>query len=314
MKKIVWLVYWFWLINLVYASVPLKDATLTSAPLTNVPFTNALSEYVPIKIVTAENFYGELSREVGGSYVEVHSIINNPNADPHLFTTSPKVNQLLQEAQIIIYNGANYDPWIEQILSSLTNKSAIIINVADLIGVNNGENPHIWYKPQTFMVLAKQLASIIIKLNPKSKLYINQNLAYLLKQNLLVLQSIQDIKLHYNGIMVGATEPVFGYMASAMGLNMQGMDLQWKIMNNTEPSPQILANFEELLTKHQVKVIFYNSQVVDAVVKNILELARQNHIPIVGISETMPSHLKVNQWLLNNISATKSALQNSGKL
>lgn len=294
---------------MVYASAPLK-----SVPLESAPSGRTVSEFAPIKIVAAENFYGELSSEIGGNNVEVHSIMNNPNADPHLFTVSPKVNQLLQEAQIIIYNGANYDPWIEQILSSLNNKSAIIINVAGLVGVNNGENPHIWYKPQTFMILAKQLASTIIKLNPKSKLEVNKNLADLVKQNSLVLNSIQDIKLHYNGIMVTATEPVFGYMASAMGLNMQGMDLQWKIMNDTEPSPQLLADFEDLITKHRVKVIFYNSQVVDAVIRNILALARQNHIPIVGISETMPPHLKVNQWLLNNISATKSALQNSGKL
>lgn len=267
----------------------------------------------PIKVIAAENFYGELAHEIGGDNVEVQSIISSPTADPHLFATSSKISKLLENAQIIIYNGANYDPWMQQILNSLTkslnDKSVIIINVADLMNVKNGDNPHIWYKPDTFSVLAQTLAKQIIKLNPHIRKKVDDNLANFLQQNQLVLNAIQGIKLKYKNLPVTATEPVYGYAAAAMGLDMQGIDFQWKIMNGTEPSPQILANFEQLITQHKIKLIFYNNQVKSPVTQNILDLAAKNNIPIVGITEIMPPHMNINQWQLDQINTTGKTLK-----
>ena len=63
-----------------------------------------------ILVCSAENFYGNVAEMIGGTHVEVTSIISNPDADPHLFGTSPDTAITISKAQIIIYNGANYDP------------------------------------------------------------------------------------------------------------------------------------------------------------------------------------------------------------
>ena len=52
-------------------------------------YANSELNHDPIKIVAAENFYGELAAEIGANNVTVQSIISNPDADPHLFATSP---------------------------------------------------------------------------------------------------------------------------------------------------------------------------------------------------------------------------------
>ena len=119
----------------------------------------------PLKIVAAENFYGELATEIGGKNVEVQSIISSPDADPHLFTTAPSISKALAKAQIIVYNGANYDSWMEQMLKSVQNQKVVVINVAELMKVKNGANPHIWYKLETFPAVAQNLAQQIIKLD-----------------------------------------------------------------------------------------------------------------------------------------------------
>ncbi|MFN7094603.1 MAG: metal ABC transporter solute-binding protein, Zn/Mn family [Burkholderiales bacterium] len=265
----------------------------------------------PIRIVAAENFYAELAREIGGSQVVVQSIINNPNSDPHLFATSPATSRSLANAQIIIYNGMNYDSWMNQLLNSLNRKPLIIINVADLIGSQPGVNPHIWYQPTTFPTLAKAIAAKLISLRPDAKAEVSKNLDQFLAANKLVLAKINAIKGRYANTPVTATEPVFGYMAEAMGLDMKGLDFQWKIMNDTEPSPKMLAEYQALLTKRQVKVLFYNNQVADLIAKNILELARINQINIVGVTETMPNNTSINDWLLNEINLTHNALKAS---
>jgi zinc/manganese transport system substrate-binding protein len=263
----------------------------------------------PIKIVAAENFYGELAKEIGGDNVSVQSIITSPDADPHLFTTSPSISKALNNAQIIIYNGADYDPWMEQMLKSVSSKHATIINIADLMAVQKGANQHIWYKPATFPTLANKLSEQIIVFNPQSKAEVNKNLSIFLTKNKQVQNKIKQLQISYNKVPVTATEPVFGYMADAIGLDMKGLDFQWKIMNDTEPTPQMLANYQELITGHKVKVLFYNRQVTDPVTKNILALANTNHIPVVGVTETMPPQVTINQWLMNEINQTEEALK-----
>lgn len=268
-----------------------------------------LAVATPIKIVAAENFYGELAHEIGGENVQVQSIINNPNADPHLFATSTATSRAIASAQIIIYNGANYDPWMQQILNSLQNKQVRIINVANLMGVKPGANPHLWYDPQTFPVLARVLVATIISLNPVIKVQVNNNLDQFLTQNKTVMAKINALKSRYQSTQVIATEPIFGYMTQALGLNMRGLDVQWKIMNDTEPSPKMLAQYTTLITSHQVKILFYNQQVVNSVTKNILDLALKNKIAVVGVTETLPDNTSINQWLSAAINLTATALK-----
>lgn len=261
-----------------------------------------------INIVAAENFYGELATEIGGKQVKVQSIMSNPDADPHLFTTSPSTGKAIANAQIIIYNGADYDDWMKQILSNVDTKKVIVINVADLMGVKSGDNPHLWYKPETFPKVAEVLAGKINQLDPQAKTITAANLTKFMQDNAKVQQLIASAQAKYSGTSVTATEPVFGYMSDALGLKMQGLDFQWKIMNDTEPTPKMIANYQSLLTGKKVKILFYNSQVSDTITKNMQTLAQQNNIPVVGVTETMPGKLTINQWLTNEINATTAAL------
>lgn len=263
----------------------------------------------PVQIVAAENFYGELAQEIGGKNVSVTSIINNPDADPHLFTTSPQTGKLLAQAQIIIYNGVGYDPWMEQMLSNVDRSKVIIINVGELMKIKSGANPHIWYQPATFPALAKVLSEKINQIDPAAKSVTEKNLQVFLMANRQVVKQIDDIKQSYSGTSVTATEPVFGYMAQAMGLKMKGEDFQWKIMNDSEPTPKMVAGYQGLLNQKQVKIMFYNNQVSDSLTGNMQQLARSNGIKVVGVSETLPKNTKINRWLSNEINATARALQ-----
>ena len=47
--------------------------------------------------------------QIGGTYVQVTSILNNPQQDPHLFSSKPKTAKAIADADIIIYNGFGYD-------------------------------------------------------------------------------------------------------------------------------------------------------------------------------------------------------------
>ena len=53
----------------------------------------------PVKIVAAENFYGDLASQIGGANVAVTSILSSPDDDPHLFEASPATAKSAERRQ-----------------------------------------------------------------------------------------------------------------------------------------------------------------------------------------------------------------------
>src|SRR6516164_2517347 len=114
-----------------------------------------------IQIVAAENFYGDIAKQIGGPDVAVTSILKNPDQDPHLFEVSPSVGRDVSAARIVIYNGIDYDPWMEKLLRAARSLNRKTIVVADLVKKKAGDNPHIWYELATMSALAKTLSDTL---------------------------------------------------------------------------------------------------------------------------------------------------------
>ncbi|MFP3711694.1 zinc ABC transporter substrate-binding protein, partial [Paraburkholderia sp. SIMBA_009] len=68
---------------------------------------------------------------------------------------------------------------------------------------------------------------------------------------------VAALRAQYHGVPVTATEPVFGYMSDAIGLDMRNQRFQLATMNDTEASAQDVAAFENDLRKRQVRVLIY---------------------------------------------------------
>jgi zinc/manganese transport system substrate-binding protein len=119
---------------------------------------------------------------------------------------------------------------------------------------------------------------------------------------------IASLRAAYAGVPVTATEPVFGDMAAALHLTMRNQHFQLAVMNNTEPSAADFAAFERSLTTHSVRVLFYNKQASDNLVRHLVDLARASKIPVVGVTETCPPDLSYQDWMLDELGQTENAL------
>src|SRR6476661_1866474 len=113
----------------------------------------------PLTVVAAENFYGDLAQQIGGPAVQVTSILTNPNQDPHSFEASPSTARAIADAGLVVYSGADYDPWVANLLAASNMPGRKVIVVADLVQRKSGDNPHLWYDPATMPALAKALAA-----------------------------------------------------------------------------------------------------------------------------------------------------------
>ena len=85
---------------------------------------NTSSASAIINVVAAENFYGDIVKQLGGSHVAVTSIISDPNVDPHEYESSVPTGILVSKAQLVIENAGGYDSWMDRLLAASPNKTA----------------------------------------------------------------------------------------------------------------------------------------------------------------------------------------------
>jgi zinc/manganese transport system substrate-binding protein len=261
-----------------------------------------------IDVVAAENSYGSVAQEIGGDRVSVTSILNNPDQDPHLFEVSPAIIRQIAAARVVIYNGADYDPWVEKLLKVTAKPGRVAIVAADLMRKKAGDNPHLWYDPATMPAVASALAAALAAADPAHK----DDYAARLRTFLASLAPLNDkiaaIRGKYAGTPVTASEPVFGPMADALALKMANERFQLAIMNDTEPSARDVAAFDRDLKTHKVRVLFYNKQASNKVVQHLVDLARAANVPVVGVTEIAPSGVSYRDWMLMQLDETQRAL------
>jgi zinc/manganese transport system substrate-binding protein len=265
-----------------------------------------------IDVLAAENFYGDVALQIGGDRVAVTSVLTNPDQDPHLFETTPSVVRKVAAAQIIVYNGADYDPWMEKLLQAAGKSGSAVIVAADLVHKKAGDNPHLWYDPPTMPAVANALAAAFAAADPTHKDEYAARLKSFLASLAPLNETITAVGKKYAGTPVAATEPVFGYMAAALKLPMHEERFQIAVMNDTEPSARDLATFEQDVKGRRVRVLFYNKQATDNLVGHLVALARASGVPVVGVTETCPPGLSYQTWMLNELNATAQALARLG--
>jgi zinc/manganese transport system substrate-binding protein len=261
-----------------------------------------------IAVVAAENFYGDIARQIGGDRVEVVSIMNNPDQDPHLFETTPGIVRQIADARIVIYNGADYDPWMDKLLKAAPRPGRLTINVAAITARKTGDNPHLWYDLATIVAVARALDAGFAKADRAHGKDYGVRLAAFEASLKPIKDKIAAIRAKYAGAPVTATEPVFGLMTDALGLKMRNERFQLSIMNDTEPSARDVAAFEQDLKARKVRAMFYNKQASNKIVLHLVELARAAKVPVVGVTETAPPGLSFQDWMLGQLNDTDKAL------
>jgi zinc/manganese transport system substrate-binding protein len=274
---------------------------LVSLLLLSLAVGSASAAAEPIKIIAAENFYGDVAKQIGGDAVEVVSILTNPDQDPHLFEASPSVARDIADARIVIANGIDYDPWIDTLLSASPSHDRKVIVVGNLAGKKAGDNPHLWYDPQNVVAMARELSSALAQEDPAKKSVYAQRLADFEASLKPVTEQIVQIKSRYGGAPVAATEPVFGYMFEALGMDVKEMSFQNSVMNDTEPSASDVAAFENDLKDHKLKLLVYNSQATDPAADRLKSLAEAAGIPVVGATETQPDGKTYQSWMMSEL-------------
>src|SRR5579872_2627194 len=121
-----------------------------------------------LDVVAAENVYGDIAAQIGGSHVSVTSILSNPNADPHLYEPGTRNGLAVAQARVVIQNGLGYDTFMTKLEAAAPNPKRSVLTIADVLGVHGKDaNPHLWYDVPKLARIAAAIAGVLERADPQ---------------------------------------------------------------------------------------------------------------------------------------------------
>jgi zinc/manganese transport system substrate-binding protein len=268
-----------------------------------------------VMVVASTNVYGDIVKTIGGPAVAVTSIIDNPDKDPHEYEANAQTQLALSKAQLVIENGGGYDDFVDTMLKSVPT-TPTVINVADVSGRNQHPadgafNEHLWYDFPTVEKLAARLVTDLSAAAPGQAATFTSNAKDFTAQLGQLQRDEAAIKAKHEGEGVAITEPVPLYLLEAAGLvNKTPETFSEAIEEDTDASPAVLKETEDLFDTKQVKLLAYNQQTTGPQTEAVLAAAKRNNIPVVPVTETLPTDQTYLSWMQANLRAVSSALTN----
>lgn len=262
-----------------------------------------------ISVVAAENFYGDIVSQIGGSHVAVTNILSDPNVDPHEYETNVRNATAVAKARLVIANGGGYDNWMDKLLASSPNSDRSVIKAFDVASTKLEDNEHVWYSVDNAQVIAGTIADKLKKLDPVNTTTYDSNLQRFKQALQPVQQKITEIKTKYANTPVALTETIFLYQAGPLGLHvLTPLEFEKAIAEGNDPPANTILEAENQIKQKQVKVLIYNQQTSTAITARLQNAAKEQNIPVVGITETMPAQKIYQAWMLDQLTALETAL------
>jgi zinc/manganese transport system substrate-binding protein len=263
-----------------------------------------------INVVAAENFWGSLVSQLGGTRVRVLSIVTNPSTDPHDYESSAAAARAVAEAGYVIQNGAGYDDWIGKLLAASPSESRRVFNVGAYLGKRPGDNPHLWYNPDYVTAAENHIEADLKALDPGGRAYFTARRQATDAAFAGIRAQLAQIRRAEAGRPVASTESIFVYLARYLGLRLiTPPAFMNAVSEGNDPPAASVAEMTRQLSARQAGVLVYNKQTATALTTSVRELAARNHIPVVGVTETVqPPGASFEQWFSGELAALRHAL------
>ncbi|WEO98957.1 zinc ABC transporter substrate-binding protein [Streptomyces sp. FXJ1.172] len=304
-------------IALVTATAALTAATATACSTSSSHTSNTAAtgsgsgSGKTIQVVAAENFWGSIASQLGGSHVKVASIINNPATDPHDYEPTAADARTVAGAQYTIVNGIGYDAWADKLLAANPGSGRTQLKVGDLVGIKPGGNPHRWYSPDNVHQVIEKITADYKKIDPADAAYFDQQKKTFETKTLAGYNKlIADIEAKYAGTPIGASESIVTPLAEGLGLKMLTPETFLDAMSEgSDPTAKDKATIDQQIKNKKIKIYVYNSQNSTPDVQAQVKEAKAQGIPVATVTETLaPAGASFQQWQTTELQGIEQAL------
>lgn len=249
-----------------------------------------------IRVVSSINQWGSVAQSLGGSHVEVTNILSNTSLEAHDYEPTTADVSTISTADIIVVNGAGYDSWAQHAAEST---KATVVNAAQVAGIKDGSNPHIWFSAAVRKAFAKALSDAYAQKDPQHSAEYSKNFEQWESAEQDLQSQIDTAKSTTEGKTYVATESVGWYLADDLGMK-DGTDSGYAqaMSNESEPSASDILAMQNTLSSGDAALLIVNSQESNSVSERIAATAKEHNIPIVELSEQMPQQYSdLHEWI-----------------
>ncbi|HZX02137.1 metal ABC transporter solute-binding protein, Zn/Mn family [Kribbella sp.] len=288
----------------------------SAAACSTAPTASAGGSSRTIQVVAAENFWGSIASQLGGSRAKVTSIINNPAADPHDYEPTAADARTFAGARYTVVNGIGYDAWASKLLAASAGNDRTDLNVGDLLGIKPGGNPHRWYSPADVHTVIGKITDDYKAIDPADAAYFDQQRTTYEKTTLAPYEKlVAGIKAKYAGTPIGASESIVSPLAEQLGLRMlTPVGFLNAISEGSDPVAADKAAIDQQIATGQIKVYVFNSQNATPDVRAQVAAAKAKGIPVATVTETLtPAGATFQDWQVHQLQAIEQALATAAR-
>jgi zinc/manganese transport system substrate-binding protein len=260
-------------------------------------------------VVVSVDQWGAIVSALGGTCANVKTVVASSSIDPHDYEPSPSDAASFAGAQLVVVNGAGYDPWASK-LADTSASHASVVNAAQVTKTPPGANPHLWYSPSAINAVADAVTTQLSNSIPPAAAFFAAQRSAFTESLRPYTDTIGRIKSAAAGRSYAATEAVFNYMGQALGLaDRTPRGYQRASVNATEPSPADLGEFSGALAAREIDVLIYHTQTQGSVPEQIRSLAERSGVSVVEVTETVaPGADSFVGWQVGQLTAVAKAL------
>ncbi len=239
------------------------------------------------KLSVVTSFYPlyEFTQRLGGDRVQLRNLVP-AGAEPHDYEPTPQDIKALANANLMIYNGAGFEPWVTKLLPQLPENVVKIEATKDLSLAKTGAglDPHVWLDPILAQQQVDNIVAGLIRVDPDGKALYDANAAKL-KQDLQALhRRFTDTLRTCQQKTFITSHDAFGYLARRYALQPIAIS---GLSPEAEPSPTKLKELAILAKRHGVQVIYAETlvgpRVAEAIAREVRASVRVLN-PVEGLT------------------------------
>ena len=246
----------------------LNISLIASLFLTACQKADQKNESDTLNIVATTTMLADLTKVIGGEHVNVDGLMG-PGIDPHLYQASAGDVTLMQNADVVVYNGLHLEGKMGEIFESLTDRGSKVICIEDGLPKDqllsweddsSVHDPHIWFDVSLWKSAAKTVADQLSEADPDYSPYYKKNLeAYMSELESLdtyIKERVKEIPKEQR-VLITAHD-AFQYFGKAYGLEVRGLQ---GISTDAEAGTADVSSLADFITQRKIKAIFVESSV-----------------------------------------------------
>ncbi|WP_395479848.1 metal ABC transporter substrate-binding protein [Candidatus Curculioniphilus buchneri] len=230
-------------------------------------FTGKVWAQKKFQVITTFTIIQDMAQQIAGHAAEVHSI-TRPGAEVHNYQPTPRDIAKTQKADLILWNGMNLESWFRRFFNHIYDVPSVVVTE----GINpmlirdstshDTLNPHAWMSPINALVYIENILKALVKYDPSHTEIYNHNARNYAKKIKAIDAMLRArlAKIPDDQRWLVTSEGAFSYLAHNYHLREVYL---WPINADEQGTPQQVKNVIDIVRHYHIPVVFSESTVSD---------------------------------------------------